>query len=82
MTNRDLIEQFPALEQQPALDVFESFSVAFDTVLPRIELLFECEANPFIGKKGEVDLSGMKCGGGGMTLDTPVAQYPPIPYMM
>ena len=59
--------------QEDALKALDGFCEAFNAVLPRIELLFECEANPFVGNQGEIDLSGTKSGGGGMTHDTPVS---------
>eukprot|EP00656_Telonema_subtile_P006887 TRINITY_DN13207_c0_g1_i1.p1 TRINITY_DN13207_c0_g1~~TRINITY_DN13207_c0_g1_i1.p1 ORF type:complete len:588 (+),score=180.88 TRINITY_DN13207_c0_g1_i1:156-1919(+) len=79
MSNADVLKLLPEAAQQDALAVFEGFALGFNTVLPKIELLFECEANPFIGRKGDVDLSGTKTGGGGMCLDTPVAFA--LPYM-
>ena len=71
-SNADVINMLAPSAQEDALQVLDEFCEAFNAVLPRIELLFECETNPFIGNQGEIDLSGTQSGGGGMTHSTPV----------
>lgn len=40
----------------------DKFCFAFNHTLPLVEALYECQRNPFLNNKGEVDLTG---GGGG-----------------
>ena len=74
ISNDDVLQMIPESSRTEAQEAFKDFCCAFDAVLPQIELLFECEVNPFIGKNGRIDLSGTSTNGGGMTSTTPVRQ--------
>ena len=67
----DIIDSLPESLQCYAHKVFKRFSKTFNEVLPSIELLFECEENPFISKldKKKVDLGD----GNPLTLDSSIA---------
>ena len=60
ITNRQAIENLPEESREEALRTFELFAVAFNESLPFIELIFECQPNPFLASDGSVDLSGGK----------------------
>ena len=68
MKNKDVIAKLPVDRQKHALEIFQRFAKIFNLVLPTIELLFECNKNPFI-KDGAINLGEPA----EMSLDTPVA---------
>jgi hypothetical protein len=61
ITNREAIEKLPAHRRADANRVLDRYCIAFNTALPLVDRIFECEPNPFItGEGGVVDLSGAK----------------------
>lgn len=57
ITNKDVIERLPTAKQAKAREVLTGYCAVFNKTLPAIELLYECNENPFI-KNGRVDLDG------------------------
>merc|ERR1712137_219375 len=51
VTNADAIARLPESRQEDAWAVFHRFARAFNEILPTIDPLYECEANPFIAKQ-------------------------------
>eukprot|EP01012_Entosiphon_sulcatum_P048333 TRINITY_DN6681_c0_g4_i1.p1 TRINITY_DN6681_c0_g4~~TRINITY_DN6681_c0_g4_i1.p1 ORF type:complete len:5149 (+),score=717.09 TRINITY_DN6681_c0_g4_i1:781-15447(+) len=72
ITNAQAVERLPAAKQDAARDSLVRFCEAFNTVLPRIENLFECQRNPFIGEDGRIDLSTTRAQGICMSNTTPI----------
>ena len=55
-SNKQVIELLPEDRQPYAREILQRFCRTFNTVFPSIELLYECNANPFINAKtGRVD---------------------------
>lgn len=55
LKNKDIIAKLPAERQEEAREIFSRFAAIFNLILPTIELLYECNQNPFI-KDGAVNL--------------------------
>lgn len=53
--------------------MLDSYCEAFNTILPLIPNLYECQENPYLDKDGRVDLSGTRTGGQIMSRDTPIS---------
>lgn len=72
LSNAEAILLLPEGERYAANEALEAFCVAFNDTFPMVELIYECQPNPFLTSQGQVNL-----GGGseavGMTRDTPVA---------
>jgi hypothetical protein len=58
LTNADAIAWLPREQQCAAREGFRRFARAFNRGLPLVENLYECQANPFVTARGEIDLSG------------------------
>ena len=55
----ELISRYvPASEQARARHVLSQYCELFNTAMPMIPNLYECQRNPFLNTKGEVDLGG------------------------
>jgi len=76
ITNAQAIETKLSRERHiEAFKILQRFCIAFNECLPMIDLIYECQPNPFIsGPEGSVDLSGAKLvqGGTKMNEDTPI----------
>jgi hypothetical protein len=64
LTNEDVINKLEKHRRAEAQALFSRFARAFNLGLPKVENLYECEPNPFIGGDGELDLSGRRLGRG------------------
>jgi len=71
ITNAMAIARLPPHRRAAAEAVLEEYCRGFNLALPQVELIFQCEANPFRTIDGKIDLSGVGQGGG-MDADTPV----------
>jgi hypothetical protein len=58
ITNGEVIEWLDTKHQPAARHTFKRFASTFNRGLPLVENLYECQANPFVTPRGEVDLSG------------------------
>eukprot|EP00004_Rigifila_ramosa_P001109 TRINITY_DN1107_c0_g1_i3.p1 TRINITY_DN1107_c0_g1~~TRINITY_DN1107_c0_g1_i3.p1 ORF type:complete len:6204 (+),score=1430.96 TRINITY_DN1107_c0_g1_i3:1580-18613(+) len=74
ITNQQAIERLPERDRPQAQAVLARFCEGFNRALPRIEFLYECQANPFRSRDGTaVDLSGTGTGNVQMGPDTPIS---------
>mmetsp|Transcript_43822 Transcript_43822/g.95086 ORF Transcript_43822/g.95086 Transcript_43822/m.95086 type:complete len:717 (+) Transcript_43822:62-2212(+) len=72
ITNAQAIETLPPHKRANAESALKRFCVAFNTALPLLPYLYECQRNPFLTMQGRVDLSGSGTGDQEMSPDTPV----------
>ena len=73
LTNEDVIHKLEKQRRPEAERLFSRFARAFNLGLPKVENLYECEPNPFIGGDGELDLSGRRLARGEkLTLKSPL----------
>ena len=72
MTNADLIARFPAARRWRAREALSGFCRAWDTVMPKIELLMGCQENPYRDPKGQAMQHGVRVGHVEMSKDTPL----------
>jgi hypothetical protein len=73
LTNAVVIERLPESRRPAALALMERFITAFNTCLPLIPNLYECQENPYLMPDGRVDLSGTKKDAQPMGPDTPIS---------
>jgi MoxR-like ATPase len=77
ITNDEAIELMPPSKRHDARAALERYCVAFNTCLPLLENIYECQKNPFLRSGGGIDLSGMGLppdqGGQVMSGRTPVS---------
>ena len=70
ITNRHIIERLPEHRRDKVRKVFARYAAVFNSILPAIELLYECKKNPFItAVHGRVDFGD----GSQMDEDTSIA---------
>jgi hypothetical protein len=81
-TNSDVIAWLPDSKQANAWIVLDKYCIAFNDTLPLVEALYECQRNPFLTSKNEVNLTGSGDVNDddnisnktlGMSVDTPIA---------
>ena len=53
MTNNDVISRLPANRRGRGRAVLDKFCAAWNVVLPKIDLMFGCQENPFRDPKGQ-----------------------------
>lgn len=59
ITNEDAVRRLPSAEEQAkASQILDNFCEVFNRSFPLVENLYECQPNPFLTDKREVDLSG------------------------
>jgi hypothetical protein len=69
----DAIKLLPEDRRPKARDLFHRFAKGFNLGLPRVEYIYQCNENPFIGEDKELDLSGMRLARGSkMNAKTPI----------
>jgi len=73
MSNEEVVALLPADARDEAMAVLDAYAEAFNASFPLVTNLYECQANPFLGFDGQVDLSGTKVQKERMGRSTPVA---------
>jgi len=56
ISNEDAIHRLPQSRQEEARAIFHRFARVFNEILPTIDPLYECQANPFIAKDATAGL--------------------------
>ena len=72
ITNADILDKISPNKRNFARNALTKYCIAFNTVLPKVERIFECQDNPYLTKDGQVDLSGTKSSASGMQDATPI----------
>lgn len=59
LANEEVVERYvPKTERTEAYAILDRYCDAFNIAFPHVHFLYECNRNPFLGKDGQVDLSG------------------------
>jgi len=81
-TNEDVLKGLPAEDREAAAQALQNFCDAFNTVLPKLSNLFECQRNPFLTDDGRIDLSGTSAGRGPEAESNPMTGSTPLHFTL